>query len=146
MRYPINAPVIITSPYGKQRKFFARGEWHSDIHNGIDFVNQNGDCKVYPVLDGEIIAQEWHYTTGYYSILKHRTSKQVLYSKYCHLSKVNFKVGDTVRQTDCIGVYAKVGLSTGAHLHVSVYNAKWQHFDFNSWLDIDYTKRIGESA
>jgi murein DD-endopeptidase MepM/ murein hydrolase activator NlpD len=134
MRPPINLPYTITSPYG-YREYRYQGQLIKGFHDGIDFVNNNGDTKVFPVLKGKIIKFEWHSTTGFYAIIEHFINQGKLYSKYCHLENKLFEVGYFVNITDCIGKYGVVGHTTGAHVHVSVYDSDWDHFDFISWID-----------
>ncbi|WP_370239451.1 M23 family metallopeptidase, partial [Neptunomonas phycophila] len=43
-----------------------------------------------------------------------------LTTMYCHMSKINVKVGDKVNTLDNLGLIGKTGRVTGPHLHWSV--------------------------
>jgi len=142
MRIPVNIPYYISSAYGEYREYTYNGELYKNYHDGIDFINNNNDTRVYPVLRGKIITAEWHDTTGYYIIIQHDINGVRYYSKYAHLEPIHVKVGDKVDVNQSIGNYALVGKTTGLHVHVSVYNRHWKHFDFESWLNEKYTEGI----
>lgn len=42
--------------------------------------------------------------------------------------------GDEVTTGRVLGEYGLVGITTGAHVHVEVFNQDWQPFDFKEFL------------
>ncbi len=99
------------------------------FHNGVDYAAAYG-TPVESVGDGVVIHRGWkggHPTvngrSGGYGktvIIRHSNSYKTLYG---HLSSYNsFKVGDRVKQHDVIGYVGSTGLSTGNHLHYTIYH------------------------
>ena len=55
---------------------------------------------------------------GNYVIVKHIDGYQTLYA---HMSKITCKKGDSVTQNSQLGLVGSTGMSTGPHLHFTVY-------------------------
>ncbi|BBM56425.1 peptidase M23 [Leptotrichia trevisanii] len=124
--------------FGLTRSNGARG------HQGIDIFALPG-TDVYAVLDGKIVdmyvdktgyglnfylevdpkelekikrknfkpkesAREWAYSPNYDS-----NTMQIKYIRYCHLSKVNVKIGDTVKAGQVIAKSGVTGNASGTH-------------------------------
>ncbi|MBN2460417.1 MAG: M23 family metallopeptidase [Candidatus Cloacimonetes bacterium] len=98
------------------------------MHNGVDYAAAYG-TPVEASADGTVIHRGWkggHPTvngkTGGYGntiMIRHANGYKTLYG---HLSRYgNFKVGDRVKQHDIIGYVGSTGLSTGNHLHYTIY-------------------------
>jgi len=98
------------------------------FHNGVDYAASYG-TPVEASADGTIIHRGWkggHPTvngkTGGYGktiMIRHGNGYKTLYG---HLSSYGkFKVGDRVKQHDVIGYVGSTGLSTGNHLHYTIY-------------------------
>lgn len=98
------------------------------LHNGVDYAAAYG-TPVEASADGTIIHRGWkggHPTingrTGGYGktiMIRHGNGYKTLYG---HLSKYGkYKVGNRVEQHDIIGYVGSTGLSTGNHLHYTIY-------------------------
>lgn len=86
------------------------------LHNGIDIKASIGT----PVLStGNAIVLDSGYNTssGYYIILKHNNSYS---TRYNHLSKIDVKSCQKVKQGDQIGLVGSSGMSLIPHLHYEI--------------------------
>jgi murein DD-endopeptidase MepM/ murein hydrolase activator NlpD len=115
--YPSPAPR--SSPFGVKRSY-NKGPINS-YHKGLDFAGEHGS-PVYAPSDAKVVVvgyeKEGYAVHGNAIILDHGHS---VTSIYMHLSKINVKLGDKVKQGDKIGEIGHTGISTGPHLHWGVY-------------------------
>lgn len=86
-------------------------------HSGIDMATSAG-TNIYAALDGTVTTAGWNDTYGNYVIIRHHSGYKTLYA---HMSKINVSVGQYVRTSTVIGKVGSTGLSTGPHLHFTVY-------------------------
>lgn len=83
-------------------------------HFGTDIAAPAGSPIVAPA-DGVVrLAETDLYLTGGTVILDHGFG---IYSSYLHMSRLDVKVGQTVKQGETIGAVGKTGRATGPHLH-----------------------------
>ena len=83
-------------------------------HSGMDIAAANGTPVKAPA-DGVIsFADAGLYLTGGTVVLDHGHG---ISSNFLHLSRIDAKVGDTVKQGDVIGAVGATGRATGPHLH-----------------------------
>jgi murein DD-endopeptidase MepM/ murein hydrolase activator NlpD len=124
LRSPLNYTRISsgfgnrTHPITKQVRF----------HNGVDYAAPYG-TPVEAVADGTVIHCDWkggHPTingrSGGYGktvIIRHANNFETLYGHLSNYGK--FKVGARVKQHDIIGYVGSTGLSTGNHLHYTMF-------------------------
>ncbi len=101
----------ISSPYGWRTLNGVK-----EFHNGIDIPASKG-TNIYASNSGKVITATWHYSYGNYVIIDHGGGKATLYA---HASKLNCKVGDTVKQGDVIAYVGTTGHSYGNHVHFEV--------------------------
>lgn len=124
LKSPLNYKRI-TSYFGSRYHPIAK---KTRFHNGVDYAASYG-TPVEASADGTIIHRGWkggHPTvngkTGGYGktiMIRHGNGYKTLYG---HLSSYGkFKVGDRVKQHDVIGYVGSTGLSTGNHLHYTIY-------------------------
>lgn len=106
-----------TSHFADRRQYvYTNGKKSTNLHYGIDFGIPEGS-EVRACGEGKVVMAEDRISTGYSVVIEHLPG---LYSLYYHMSKLNVKEGDYVKQSDLIGLSGSTGLSTGPHLHWEV--------------------------
>lgn len=105
---PINSKV--TSSFGKRRVY--NGSFKS-YHSGTDFKAKKGTA-IKAINDGIIVIAENRFYAGNSIVINHG---QGLYSCYFHLSKMNYKIGKSIKKGDILGLSGSTGRVTGPHLH-----------------------------
>jgi len=105
----------ISGLFGAQRIY--RGEPGS-YHSGTDVAVPTGTIVRAPADGVVILAAEQPFTLeGHLLMLDHG---QGLNSAFLHLSRIDVRVGDHVRQGQPIGAVGATGRATGPHLHWSL--------------------------
>ncbi len=109
-RWPAIGPI--SGVFGSQRVY--NGEPGSP-HGGVDIAKGTG-TPVYAPADGVVIlAAAAPFTLeGNLLMLDHGMG---LNSSFLHLSRINVKKGDVIRQGQLIGLIGGTGRATGPHLH-----------------------------
>jgi murein DD-endopeptidase MepM/ murein hydrolase activator NlpD len=107
---PVAGPV--SSPYG-WRDLFVSG---SRFHGGVDIAADTG-TPVAASRGGRVGFAGWSGVYGYVVFLDHEEGWQ---TRYAHLSRIDVRVGDLLRQGAVLGAVGSTGLSTGPHLHFEV--------------------------
>jgi murein DD-endopeptidase MepM/ murein hydrolase activator NlpD len=113
-------PVLgrISGVFGSQRIY--AGEPGAP-HSGVDVARPEGTPIVAPADGVVILAAAAPFTLeGNLLMVDHGMG---LNSAFLHLSRIDVKVGDRVRQGQPIGLIGKTGRATGAHLHWAM---KWR--------------------
>ena len=87
-------------------------------HTGLDIPTNRTPVNVFASASGKVMIAEHHWSYGNYVVIYHGSGIQTLYA---HLSKINVKVGQEVKQGDVIGISGSTGNSTGIHVHFMVY-------------------------
>ncbi len=115
--YPSKA--LRSSPFGVKRSY--NGGPVDSYHKGLDFAADMG-APVYAPADGKVLLtgyeKDGFVVHGNTIILDHGQS---VTSIYMHLSKIDVKEGQEVKQGEKIGEVGHTGISTGPHLHWGVY-------------------------
>lgn len=107
----------ISGRFGAQRIY--RGEPGS-YHGGVDVAGATGQNIVAPADGVVILAASSPFTLeGNLLMLDHGMG---LNSAFLHLSRIDVRVGDHVRQGQSIGAIGATGRATGPHLH---WGMKW---------------------
>ena len=83
-------------------------------HLGTDFAAPTG-TPARSVGDGVVTFAGVQNGYGNVVFIKHRNNHETVYA---HLSKINVRVGQSVSQSDTIGLVGSTGWSTGPHLHL----------------------------
>ena len=136
---PITCNYTITSNYGT-RKHPTTGIVKK--HTGIDIAGTH-HTEILAVADGEVTFAGVQNGFGNCIEIKHIVNGETIYSFYAHLSKINVKSGDKVKQGEVIGLEGgdpesdpNPGNSTGHHLHFEIRKAS------GYGNDVDPTKYI----
>jgi len=104
----------VSSPFG-YRTNPVTGQ--REKHNGVDMAFYHG-TPVVAIQDGVITDIGYNAYSGNY--VRYRTSDGLLVG-YAHLYQVTVQVGDVVNRGDTIALTGNSGLSTGPHLHVTIW-------------------------
>jgi murein DD-endopeptidase MepM/ murein hydrolase activator NlpD len=104
----------ITSPYGYRPSPFTR---ERQFHTGLDIGAPQG-TPVRAGMAGRVSSVGFDGISGNYVVISHHSGYRTLYA---HLSVIRTKTGAYVRGGDIIGDVGNTGLSTGPHLHFTVY-------------------------
>ncbi len=111
---PLKSRYYISSRFGWRSSPFT-GE--RSYHGGIDMACPAG-TPVYAALLGTVTTAGWSDIYGNYVIITHYSGYKSLYG---HMSKITVKKGQFVSTGTKIGEVGSTGLSTGPHLHFTVY-------------------------
>ena len=120
LRSPIEYSRV-TSNFGTRRHPILGTTRH---HNGTDLGAPTG-TPVRAVAEAKVVHAGWNGGHGNYVKLQHEGGYETSYS---HLSKVDVKKGQQVRQSTLIGRVGSTGFSTGPHLH-------WQMWKNGKFVD-----------
>ncbi len=112
---PLHSRYWLSSPYGWRDSPFNPGK--RTFHGGMDMAVAQGTA-IYPSLDGKVTATGYNATYGNYVIITHHSGYKTLYA---HMSSINCKKGNFVYTNTVIGRVGSTGMSTGPHLHFTVY-------------------------
>jgi len=109
--FVMGATGNIASVFGSRREYLG-GEFNK-FHEGVDVVAPTG-APVVAAAEGIVALAEPLKVRGGAIILNHGWG---VYTGYWHLSSIDVKVGQRVKQGQAIGKVGSTGLSTGSHLH-----------------------------
>ncbi|MEA4973686.1 MAG: M23 family metallopeptidase [Candidatus Metalachnospira sp.] len=88
-----------------------------EYHNGIDIAADKGS-NVYAVRTGTVT--DIHYSETYGNVLSYETDDGYKIV-YAHLNSINVEVDEPIVQGEVVAYVGTTGLSTGPHLHYTVY-------------------------
>lgn len=111
---PVRASWYRSSSFGWRSNPFTGSR---SYHSGIDMACPTG-TSVYAAMAGKVIETGYNATYGNYVILQHTSGYKTLYG---HLSAIKTKRGAYVNQDSIIGKVGSTGMSTGPHLHFTVF-------------------------
>jgi murein DD-endopeptidase MepM/ murein hydrolase activator NlpD len=107
-------PGYITSPYGLRKSPFTGAR---QFHSGLDIGSPMGS-PIRAAMSGRVSAVGWDDNFGNYVVVSHHSGYRTLYA---HMSVIRVKSGAYVGTGERIGDVGSTGLSTGPHLHFTVY-------------------------
>ncbi len=111
---PIHSRYYLSSYYGwRSSPFSGKRSYHS----GVDMACPQG-TPVYAALGGTVTSVGYNNVYGNYVIVTHHSGYKTLYG---HMSKQLVTRGKWVDTGTRIGLVGSTGLSTGPHLHFTVY-------------------------
>lgn len=103
-----------TAYCGDRRVYkYVNGKSSTSLHYGNDYGIPEGS-EVRACAEGKVVMAENRISTGWSIVIEHLPG---LYSLYYHLSSLNVKEGEYVKQGELIGKSGSTGLATGPHLH-----------------------------
>ncbi|MBQ6780657.1 MAG: M23 family metallopeptidase [Treponema sp.] len=111
---PIHARWYLTSRWGWRASPFTGAR---SYHSGVDMACPQG-TNIYAAMDGKVTSTGYNPTYGNYVIVSHHSGYQTLYG---HMSAILTVKGKYVTANSVIGKVGSTGLSTGPHLHFTVY-------------------------
>ena len=128
------AEGMVTSSYGvRENPVLTKTE----LHNGID-IGVGIGTEVAAVRSG--VVTEIRTSTTFGRVLEYET-KDGYKVMYAHLSEILVKKGDKVKQGQIVAKSGNSGLSTGPHLHYSLWkNGKL--IDPMDYVDLKYTQEV----
>lgn len=128
-RVPVSGQI--TSHFGTRRSY-NKGPVGECGHEGTDFSGATG-TPVYADARGRVTFAGPTQVRGNMVVVDHGLG---VHSGYYHLSEVGVQVGQMVEASDVIGKVGSTGLSTGSHLH-------WSMWVNGEYVDpIEWTRRL----
>lgn len=112
---PLHSGFYFSSRYGWRQSPFNTAR--RTFHSGVDMACAEGTA-IYAALPGRVAECGWSNTYGNYVIVSHHSGYRTLYG---HMSRILVSRGQYVDTTTVIGRVGNTGLSTGPHLHFTVY-------------------------
>ena len=112
---PLHARYWLSSNYGWRDSPFNAGK--RTFHGGLDMAVASG-TPIYAALDGTVTAVGFNATYGNYVIITHHSGYKTLYG---HMKSTACRKGNFVYTNTVIGYVGSTGMSTGPHLHFTVY-------------------------
>ena len=115
-------------PYSRKTSGFGMREhpiFHTQrVHKGVDYSAPTG-TPVISVSDGVVLESGFQGGFGNTVVIKHNARQSTVYA---HLSKINVRKGQSIKQGELIGAVGSTGLATGPHLHFE-FRINGQHVD-----------------
>lgn len=126
-RKPIHGYYRLTSYYGWRRSPF---NGRRQFHGGIDMACPK-NTPIYAAMEGTIVYKGWSEVYGNYVMIQHHSGYKTLYGHMNSFS--NHKVGSYVTTSSVIGYVGTTGMSTGYHVHFTVYKNGRMVNPYNLW-------------
>lgn len=87
------------------------------FHTGLDISGVTG-TPIKAAMSGRVTSAGYNSVFGKYVVVAHHSNYQTLYG---HMSAIRTRSGAYVKTGEIIGYVGNTGLSTGSHLHFTVY-------------------------
>lgn len=111
---PLRSRYWLSSYFGWRSSPFTNKR---SYHSGVDMAAPSG-TNVYAALAGKVTTVSYNSVYGNYIIVTHHSGYKTLYA---HLSATLVSVGKYVDTNTRIGKVGNTGMSTGPHLHFTVF-------------------------
>lgn len=112
---PLHTRYWLSSYYGWRASPFATGR--RSFHTGIDMAASYG-TSIFPACEGVVASTGYNNTYGNFVIIRHHSGYKTLYG---HMQTILCVAGQSVDTGTCIGKVGSTGMSTGPHLHFTVF-------------------------
>ncbi|MGN0729767.1 LysM peptidoglycan-binding domain-containing M23 family metallopeptidase [Treponema sp.] len=112
---PIHSRFYYSSMFGWRASPFDSSK--RTFHGGIDMACAKG-TSIYAALPGKVSVCGWSDVYGNYVIISHHSGYKTLYG---HMNEILVRKGQAVDTGTRIGKVGNTGMSTGPHLHFTVY-------------------------
>lgn len=134
IQWPFTVGVPISSGFGART---APCSACSSFHDGIDMTPGSG-TPIQAIADGVVreVSTTDRGGLGVYAIIDHSVDGQLVSSLYAHMlaGSLQLRVGQSVRVGQQVGNVGNTGISTGAHLHLSILLGGTWPTDPFAWL------------
>jgi hypothetical protein len=120
MKTPFYSPYRITQAFGANPQYYKK--FGLKAHEGLDLVPVSNNWTVLSLSNGVVVRDEDKPRSGAYGVfltIWDKENKKAF--QYCHLEKNVLGVGDIIRTGDVLGKMGSTGNSTGAHLHLNMF-------------------------
>ncbi len=107
---------IVSAPYG-QRRSYNGGPVGACGHEGLDLATAQG-TPIHAAAQGRVVFAGLTQVRGNMTVIDHGLG---VFTAYYHQSEIDVKVGQMVEPGQVIGKVGTTGLSTGPHLHWSLW-------------------------
>lgn len=114
-RRPLHTRYWLSSYYGWRTSPFATGR--RSFHTGIDMASPRG-TSIFPACEGVVSSTGYNNTYGNFVIVRHYSGYKTLYG---HMMTILCVPGQSVDTSTVIGKVGSTGMSTGPHLHFTVF-------------------------
>lgn len=126
-RKPIHGRYRLTSYFGWRGSPF---NGRRQFHGGIDMACSK-NTPIYAAMEGTIVYKGWSNVYGNYVMIQHHSGYKTLYGHMNSFS--NLKVGSYVTTNSVIGYVGTTGMSTGYHVHFTVFKNGRMVNPYNLW-------------
>lgn len=106
----------VSQKYGNNKLYYARFGFLLG-HEGVDWATPVGTNALNPFDNAQVLRAGYDSKYGWHLVLW--DFKQLCAVWYCHLSKINVKVGDKIKLETVVAKTGNTGNSSGPHLHVN---------------------------
>jgi murein DD-endopeptidase MepM/ murein hydrolase activator NlpD len=115
-------------PYSRRTSGFGMREhpiFHTQrAHMGVDYAAPTG-APVISVADGVVVESGFSGGFGNMVVVQHNARQSTVYA---HLSRINVRKGQSIKQGDNLGAVGSTGWATGPHLHFE-FRINGRHVD-----------------
>lgn len=121
MRSLFRSKHRITQEFGVNKDYYSK--FGLVGHEGLDLVPTGTDWTVYALEDGVVVKDEDNARSGAYGVyvtIWHPSINKA--TQYCHMEFNLVENGMQVKRGQAIGKMGSTGNSTGAHVHLNLFN------------------------